>query len=110
MQDFLSDPIIQRERQNFKKNTIGIMQLFNQSDFFYTHVEEMQATSVRLDNMVKQGILKLNTPLLVGVCQTTNIIYCVLREDGWVYFGINEATACLGLGGRAKDGKLELLS
>ena len=102
-----------RWREDFARSLAGQFHLFEQNNIFLSHKNELAVVAKRVDEYVRNGELKENCPLITlffeepWPTQCIQMIVIVLRDDGYVYFGRDEAFATLGLGGRFKDGQFE---
>lgn len=102
-----------REREAYKKHTWGSYALQEQEDIFYSHIDAVKDVAIRVDEVIRNEGLKEDQVMLTRLCELkwpnfgVVVLSIVLRDDGFVYFGVNESLAILGLGGRFKDGQFE---
>ena len=99
-------------RDFYLSDSWSIFKLQEQEDFFWTHKDAIDEFAKEADENVKAGVLQED---VIGFSTVSwnpcrhgyDIVYVILRDDGYVYFGRDVAFAILGLGGRCKDGKVE---
>lgn len=105
--------IYKRERESYKKNSWGSYALQEQEDIFYSHIDAVRDVAIRVDEVIRNEGLKEDEVMLTRLCELewpefgVVVLSIVLRDDGFVYFGVNQSLAILGLGGRCKDGQFE---
>lgn len=113
MKDYLEIEEVKQERESYRNSIIGQQQLALQNIFFKEHVSSFKSLFDHLSKSIKKGNFKVNEIYIVPVCEENLYIpliatvACILREDGYLYFARSPQLACLGLGYRIKDGKLE---
>ena len=101
------------EREFFENSYSGQLMLAEQRDDFLNHTDELSEVAKRIDEAVHNGELKENGQVYIFFYErqfperSLELLNVVLRDDGFAYFGKNEAIAILGLGGRFKDGQFE---
>ena len=106
-------PKYREYRKNYAHSVLGQFHLMEQTDIIYSHINELKIVAERVAEYVRNGELEEDCLLITLFfeepwpmnCLHTLVI--VLRDDGYVYFGSDEAIATLGLGGRFKDGQFE---
>lgn len=105
--------IYKRERERFESSHIGQIFLNEQRNDFLDHLDELSDVTKRIDKAVHKGELKENEPVSIFFYErqfperSMELLDCILRDDGFVYFGRSISVAILGLGGRFKDGQFE---
>lgn len=105
--------IYKRERERFESSRIGQIFLNEQRNDFLDHLDELSDVTKRIDKAVHKGELKENEPVSIFFYErqfperSMELLDCILRDDGFVYFGRSISVAILGLGGRFKDGQFE---
>lgn len=104
--------LYKESRDSCLSGSRALFQLQEQEEFFLTHKDALDEFAKEADENVKAGVLQEDvigvSPVSWNPCRHGyDIVYVILRDGGYVYFGRNEAFAILGLGGRCKDGKVE---
>lgn len=105
--------IYKRERECFKNSCLGQLWLPEQWDDFLVHIDELSEVAKRIDKAMHKGQLKENELVSIFFYErqfperSMELLDCILRDDGFVYFGRSISVAILGLGGRFKDGQFE---
>lgn len=105
--------IYKRERECFKNSCLGQLWLQEQWDDFLVHIDELSEVAKRIDKAMHKGQLKENELVSIFFYErqfperSMELLDCILRDDGFVYFGRSISVAILGLGGRFKDGQFE---
>lgn len=101
------------ERECFKNSCPEQFWLSEQWNDFLDHIDELSEVAKRIDKAVHKGELKENEPVSIFFYErqfperSMELLDCILRDDGFVYFGRSISVAILGLGGRFKDGQFE---
>lgn len=108
--------ILESARIDFMESTIGSIILCMQNDLFLDHKSDLDRLAKYVDDLMKNGKLIQNKIYLFKLCDSDNhppgigaysIVTVILKDDGYAYFGSNQSTAILELGGRFKDGIVE---
>ena len=99
--------------EGYVNSCLGSKTLAEQISIFSTHMNDLKKVARRVDGFVRNGELKENLPVMTIFYESPwpvrclEMLFIVLRDDGFVYFGRDEAVANFGLGGRFKDGHIE---
>lgn len=99
--------------EDYVNSYSGSKVLAEQISIFSTHLNDLKKVARRVDSFVRNGELKENFPVMTLFYESPwpvrclEMLFIVLRDDGFVYFGRDEAIAILGLGGRFKDCQFE---
>lgn len=105
--------IYKRERESFMKSSWAVISLQEQEDILYSHIDAVEDAAIRVNEILRNEGLKEDFLMQTRFFEFEwpecgfYLLTIVLRDDGFVYFGLNKIVAMLGLGGRFKDGQFE---
>lgn len=103
-----------KAREDFEESLLGPIALIEQREFLFSDDNILKEIARRIGNIERKRQLEEDviTPMLF--CEYPMIsgvfvfIVLILRDDGFIYFGLRQTIATLGLGGRYKNGNIEL--
>lgn len=116
MKDYIELEQVKKIRDEYRQDIHGSGDLYDQEIFFSQYKKEVESALDKINTLLEEHELIANEvfavpikevllhPLFVPVMQS---IFCVLREDGYLYFSSKYQLVALGLGYRMKNGKIE---
>lgn len=113
MKDYIELEQVKKFRDEFKENAFGCFSLYLQEIFFSKHRKEVDYALFLVRKQIKENRIKVDEAFCVPIneCQPPatepQTMWCILRDDGYLYFSSDYPLVLLGLGYRTKNGKVE---
>lgn len=112
---WISEQAMYKEaRENFEESPLGQIALIEHREFLFSDDNVLKEIARRIGNIDRERQLEEDVITLMpyGEYPTISGIFVfmvlILRDDGFIYFGLRQTIAILGLGGRYKNGNIEL--
>ena len=113
MKDYIELEQVKKYRDEYRQSVHGSFELYDQDLFFAKYKKEVESALNLINTWLEEDRVIANEISAVTVCEETNpvpglrSIFCVLRDDGYLYFSSSYLLVTLGLGYRMKNGKVE---
>lgn len=115
MKDYTELEQVKECRDEYKKSLYGELDLFFQRGFFSEYQKEIEGFLNTFNHNLEKKRVKANECFVVPVREVRHpepghrLMFCVLRDDGYLYVASSYPLAVLGIGYRMKDGKVEVI-
>lgn len=116
MKDYIELEQVKKFRDEYRQNIHGSGDLYDQEIFFTQYKKEVESALDKINTWLEDHALIANEVFAVPIKEVLlhplsgpvmQSIFCVLRDDGYLYFSSKYYLAILGLGYRMKNGKVE---